>query len=81
MIAAVSSAPSFEASLRRTVVCPRFSLNQATQQNAAASEELVATAEQMGGQAAQLQALMEFFKIDDQRVDAGDTARRLAPQA
>jgi methyl-accepting chemotaxis protein len=42
-------------------------LNKATQQNASASEELAATAEEMGGQAAQLQDLMEFFKIDERR--------------
>jgi methyl-accepting chemotaxis protein len=41
-------------------------LNKATQQNASASEELAATSEEMGGQAAQLQELMEFFKIADQ---------------
>jgi methyl-accepting chemotaxis protein len=40
-------------------------LNKATQQNASASEELAATSEEMGGQAAQLQELMEFFKIDE----------------
>jgi methyl-accepting chemotaxis protein len=39
-------------------------LNQATQQNAAASEELAATAEEMGGNAAQLQDLMEFFTVE-----------------
>jgi methyl-accepting chemotaxis protein len=43
-------------------------LNQATQQNASASEELAATAEEMGAQAAQLQELMLFFKV------AGTTA-------
>ena len=42
-------------------------LNKATQQNASASEELAATSEEMGGQAAQLQELMEFFKIDSQK--------------
>ena len=40
-------------------------LNKATQQNASASEELAATSEEMGGQAAQLQELMEFFKIEE----------------
>jgi len=40
-------------------------LNKSTQQNAAASEELAAISEEMGGQAAQLQELMEFFKIGD----------------
>jgi methyl-accepting chemotaxis protein len=40
-------------------------LNQATQQNASASEELAATAEEMGSQAAQLQQVMEFFRVGE----------------
>jgi methyl-accepting chemotaxis protein len=40
-------------------------LNQATQQNASASEQLAATAEEMGGQAEQLQQLMQFFHVGD----------------
>ena len=57
-------------------------LNKATQQNASASEELAATSEEMGGQAAQLQELMEFFKIEDQgRVGAGGTAKKSRPAA
>ena len=51
-------------------------LNKATQQNASASEELAATSEEMGGQAAQLQELMEFFKIESQGAGAGATAKR-----
>lgn len=39
-------------------------LNQITQQNASASEELAATAEEMSGQAMQLQEVMSFFKVD-----------------
>jgi methyl-accepting chemotaxis protein len=39
-------------------------LNQITQQNASASEELAATAEEMSGQAMQLQEAMAFFKMD-----------------
>ncbi|MCF8179086.1 MAG: MCP four helix bundle domain-containing protein [Sulfuritalea sp.] len=55
-------------------------LNKATQQNASASEELAATSEEMGGQAAQLQDLMEFFSIDEQgKVGAGTTAKRSRP--
>jgi methyl-accepting chemotaxis protein len=55
-------------------------LNKATQQNASASEELAATSEEMGGQAAQLQELMEFFKIEEQgRVGAGGTAKKSRP--
>jgi methyl-accepting chemotaxis protein len=56
-------------------------LNKATQQNASASEELAATAEEMGGQAEQLQELMDFFKIEDQRLGAGGTAKRARPAA
>ena len=60
-------------------------LNKATQMNAAASEELAATSEEMGGQAAQLQELMEFFRVQDQnarvpgethRAGTGGAARR-----
>jgi len=38
-------------------------LNQITQQNASASEQLAATAEEMSGQATQLQDLMMFFRV------------------
>ena len=48
-------------------------LNKATQQNASSSEELAATAEEMGGQAQQLQELMSFFKIE-----GGAAAKRVA---
>jgi methyl-accepting chemotaxis protein len=51
-------------------------LNKATQQNASASEELAATSEEMGGQAAQLQELMEFFKIETQKHGIGSPAAR-----
>ncbi|HEX8964014.1 MAG TPA: methyl-accepting chemotaxis protein [Rhodocyclaceae bacterium] len=40
-------------------------LNTITQQNASASEELAATAEEMSGQAANLQQLMAFFTIGE----------------
>jgi methyl-accepting chemotaxis protein len=56
-------------------------LNKATQQNASASEQLAATSEEMGGQAAQLQELMEFFKIEDQKVGAGGTAKKTAARS
>jgi len=56
-------------------------LNKATQQNASASEELAVTSEEMGGQAAQLQELMEFFKIEQQRSGAGTAAKRARPAA
>src|ERR1035437_7307213 len=39
-------------------------VNQITQQNACSSEELAATAEEMSGQAGQLQELMAFFMVD-----------------
>jgi len=41
-------------------------LSQITQQNASASEELAATAEEMSGQANSLQELMGFFTIEHQ---------------
>jgi methyl-accepting chemotaxis protein len=47
-------------------------MNQITQQNASASEELAATAEEMNAQAGQLQELIGFF-----RFEAGSTARAL----
>jgi methyl-accepting chemotaxis protein len=40
-------------------------LNQATQQNASASEELAATAAELGEQAQELQQIMTFFQLDD----------------
>jgi methyl-accepting chemotaxis protein len=39
-------------------------LNQITQQNASSSEELAATAEEMSGQAENLQHLVGFFKVE-----------------
>jgi methyl-accepting chemotaxis protein len=56
-------------------------LNKATQQNASASEQLAATAEEMGGQAAQLQELMSFFRLADARSSAASTARSSRPKA
>ncbi len=42
-------------------------LNNTTQQNASASEELASTAEEMSSQAENLQDLMTFFRVGDQR--------------
>jgi len=52
-------------------------LNEATQQNASASEELAATAEEMGSQAQMLAQLMAFFKTVKQRHGGGDSVTRL----
>lgn len=49
-------------------------MDQITQQNASASEELAATSEEMSGQAVRLQQLMGFF-----RTDGGALARSAAP--
>jgi len=54
------------------------SLNQQTQQNAAASEELAATAEEMSAQARTLQNLMAFFNTGEGSLAA---AGQLANQA
>ncbi len=42
-------------------------LNQITQHNASAAEELSATAEEMSSQAEQLLALIEYFKVDQDK--------------
>jgi len=41
-------------------------VDQVTQRNASASEELAATAEEMAAQADGLQGLVEFFRIGDE---------------
>ncbi len=51
-------------------------LNKVTQQNASASEQLAATAEQMGGQTGQLQELMSFFHVGDAGGGSGGMAKR-----
>jgi methyl-accepting chemotaxis protein len=58
-------------------------MNKATQMNASASEQLAATAEEMGGQAAQLQQLMAFFHVSEsgKKDTARRTARAQAPKA
>jgi methyl-accepting chemotaxis protein len=43
-------------------------LNQITQQNAAASEELATSAEEMATQAEQLQEIISFFRVEDQKI-------------
>jgi methyl-accepting chemotaxis protein len=53
-------------------------LNQITQQNASASEELAATAEEMSGQAVQLQEQISFFKVSD-GVARGTVRAHVAP--
>ena len=52
-------------------------LNQATQQNAPASEELAATAEEPGNQAQQLQERMTFF----QWADSGRRSAAMSPMS
>jgi len=44
-------------------------LDQVTQQNASASEELAATAEEMRGQSVQLQQLIGFFQLRGAEVE------------
>ena len=58
-------------------------LNQITQQNASASEELAATSEEMSGQAMQLQEAMSFFKVDASVLSApakAQPAAKVAPK-
>lgn len=50
-------------------------VNAATQRNASSSEELAATAEELSGQATQLQSLISFFSLDRKRAGAGQLRR------
>ena len=52
-------------------------MNKITQQNASASEELAATAEEMSAQTGQLQQLMRFFTTDDR--SAGPAQQSAGP--
>ncbi|MET1080231.1 MAG: methyl-accepting chemotaxis protein [Pseudomonas sp.] len=52
-------------------------MNQITQQNASASEQLAATAEEMNAQASQLQELISFFQLDGNPPAAGRPAPRV----
>jgi methyl-accepting chemotaxis protein len=60
-------------------------LDQVTQRNASAAEELASTAEEMAAQAETLQQLISFFRVGDERGDrrGGDRGRvaalRIAP--
>jgi methyl-accepting chemotaxis protein len=56
-------------------------LNQITQQNASASEELAATAEEMSGQSAQLQQLMQFFKLEHSPLRVNSTPPAAQPRS
>jgi methyl-accepting chemotaxis protein len=60
-------------------------VDQVTQQNAPAAEELAATAEHLSEQAARLQELVRWFRLDSDRAGASlptaianDSIRRLA---
>ncbi len=55
-------------------------LNQITQQNASASEELAATAEEMTGQANGLQELMSFFKVAGQESRSAANLAKAKPR-
>ncbi|CAK0778106.1 methyl-accepting chemotaxis protein [Gammaproteobacteria bacterium] len=58
-------------------------LSQLTQHNASSAEELAATAEELGAQVTQLQDLVAFFQIADERAAkrSGPTLQRPATQA
>ena len=53
-------------------------MSQITQQNAAASEELAATSEEMSGQARHLQQLMDFFKVQAESPDNDEADQDVA---
>jgi methyl-accepting chemotaxis protein len=53
-------------------------VDQVTQRNASAAEELSATAEEVAAHAGALQRLMEFFSVDEARAAVGPTPRPAA---
>ena len=55
-------------------------VDQVTQRNAAAAEELSSTAAEMAGQAENLQRLMRAFRVAINEESASHQARRIAPQ-
>ena len=63
LVQEISAASGEQASGVAQINTAMTQLNQVTQQNASASEELAATAEEMNGQSQQLIELMKFFKI------------------
>ncbi|GEJ58399.1 methyl-accepting chemotaxis protein [Anaeromyxobacter diazotrophicus] len=56
-------------------------VDQVTQRNASASEELASTAEEMNAQAESLQQLMGFFRVDGAEAQAERAAPRAAARA
>ena len=63
LVQEIAAATSEQATGVQQVSVAMVQLNQAMQSNAAASEELAATSEAMNDQAAHLQTLMGFFKL------------------
>jgi methyl-accepting chemotaxis protein len=50
-------------------------VDQVTQRNASAAEELSSTSEEMAAQAASLQELMSFFRVDDRPASPAEAPR------
>ena len=67
LVQEIAAASKEQSSGVRQINTAMNQMSQITQQNASASEELAATAEEMTGQAGQLQNLMSFFKINEGR--------------
>lgn len=82
LVQEISAASSEQSTDVRQINTAMGQLNQITQQNASASEELAATAEEMSGQAMQLQDLMVFFKVGASATSAAraPTAAKTAPK-
>ncbi|MEH6471364.1 MAG: cache domain-containing protein [Halopseudomonas sp.] len=66
LIQEISAASTEQASGVGQINSAMAAMDQTTQQNASASEELAATAEEMSSQAEQLQQLMQFFQLGRQ---------------
>ena len=64
LVQEIASASAEQSSCVSQINSAMGQLNPITQQNASASEQLAATSQDMGGQTAQLQNLMAFFKLN-----------------
>ncbi|MDQ5896809.1 MAG: methyl-accepting chemotaxis protein [Pseudomonadota bacterium] len=75
LVQEISAASGEQSSGVNQITTAMGHLNSATQQNASASEELSATAEELSGQAAQLQDMIGFFRLPPEDMGASSGGR------
>jgi methyl-accepting chemotaxis protein len=80
LVQEISAASSEQASGVAQITAAMNQMNKVTQQNASASEELAATAEEMSAQTSHLQQLMQFFTVDTRRASDKPHPIKAIPQ-